>query len=293
MKTLTICMVLCSLLATACEKANTWPDVSEGFCLVSDDGVVLNHKDIEYYDFSTHMIYLKDHISFTEDILESGVNAVYAEGEKIYDLAMMNPWDSYMPSGPLLWNWSYYGDFVVLIDLLHPGSPEDAADPREDIRVAKALLRYEQFHHGLACEIVEIRRVEAGHLELELELRNEDVYPYLYPDPEKMGSALYHYFTNGLSLRNAEDVYYYHEMVPEVPDPKGEWNPDWLSVIGSGANVRLTSDYPHFNEVPPGEYTAWFRFPGENYHLTRDDLVQEQGRIWMGYLNLEKTLTID
>jgi len=293
MKTLTICTVLCSLLATACEKTNTWPDVSDGFSLVSDDGVVLNHKDIEYYDFSTHMIYLKDHISFTEDILESGVNAVYAEGEKIYDLALMNPWDSYMPSGPLLWNWSYYGDFVVLIDLLHPGSQEDAADPREDIRVAKALLRYEQFHSGLACEIVEIRRMEAGHLEMELELRNEDTYAYFYPDPEKMGSALYHYFTNGLSLRNAEDVYYYHEMVPEPPDPKGEWNPDWLSVIGSGANVRLIIDYPHFNEVPPGEYTAWFRFPGENYHLTRDDLAQEQGRIWMGYLNLEKTLTIE
>ena len=255
--------------------------------------MVLNHKDIEYYDFSTHMIYLKEGISLMEDVLETGVNAVYAEGEKIYDLAVMNPWDSYMPSGPLLWNWSYFGDFVIHIDLLRPVAPGSAEDPREDVRVAKALLRYEQFHPGLACEIVEIRRVEAGHLELELELRNEDVYPYLYPDPEKMGSALYHYFTNGLSLRDANEVNYYHEMVPESPDPEGEWNPEWLSVIGSGANVRLIIDYPHFNEVPPGEYRAWFRFPGENYHLTRDDLVQEQGRIWMGYLNLEKTLTIE
>jgi hypothetical protein len=286
-------MILCSLLATACEKTDTWPDVSEGFCLVSDDVVVLNHKDIEYYDFSTHMIYLKEGVSLTEDVLESGVNAVYAEGEKIYDLAVMDPWDSYMPSGPLLWNWSYFGDFVIHIDMLIPVSPGSAADPREDISVVKALARYEQLHSGLACEIVEIRRVEAGHLELELELRNEDVYPYLYPDPEKMGTGLYHYFTNGLSLRNADEVNYYPLIVPESPDPEGEWDPDWLSVIGSGEMVTLTIDYPHFNEVPPGEYRAFFRFPGENYHLTRDDLVQEQGRIWMGYLDLEKTLTIE
>ena len=286
-------MVLCSLLAISCEKATIWPGLTEGVCLVSDEGVVLNHKDIEYYDFSTHMIYLKEGISLTEDVLESGVNAVYAGGEKIYDLAVMDPWDSYMPSGPLLWNWTYFGDFVIHIDLLIPVSPGSNEDPREDERVVKALARYGQFHSGLACEIVEIRRVEAGHLELELELSNEDVYPYLYPDPEKMGTDLYHYFTNGLSLRSAEEVNYYPQIVPETPDPEGEWNPVWLSVIGSGEVVTLTIDYPHFNDVPPGEYTAYFRFPGENYHLTRDDLVQEQGRIWMGYLDLEKTLTIE
>jgi len=302
MKPLTICLSMVSLLILSCEhKQDLGPEflqsceleLTDGFCLVSDDRVVLNHHQIEYYDYSTHLVYLKDQVSFTEDIVGSGVNAVYAGGDSIYRLANMNAYDSYMPDGPLIWNQSFYNDYVMHIDLLRMLDSDLQDDPRVDPRIVEALLKYDQFHEGLACEIVDVQMVEPGHVLLELELKNEDDFDYCYLDPDKMGLGLFHYFTNGLFLRNAYREPFTHQLEVIYPDPWDAWDPGWLSVIESGETVSLTIEYLAFDEFPPGDYTAWFRFSGLSGQVQKDDLLQAGGRIWLGDLDLSVPLTID
>lgn len=91
MKPLTRCLALLSLLVLSCEhKQDLGPEflqsceleLSDGFCLVSDDRVVLNHEDIEYYCYSVHMVYLKDPISFSKDIVGSGASGRSQGGSK-------------------------------------------------------------------------------------------------------------------------------------------------------------------------------------------------------------------
>ena len=51
------------ILAAGCQKnpADVLPDsdieLTDGLCLVAGDQVVLNHSDIDYYDFSARIIY--------------------------------------------------------------------------------------------------------------------------------------------------------------------------------------------------------------------------------------------
>ena len=162
-----------------------------------------------------------------------------------------------------------------------------------DPRIMEALLKYDQFHEGLACEIVDIRTPEPGYVLLELELRNEDNFDYLYLDPEKMSLAIFHYFTNGLFLRKASWESFTHKIEILQPDPWDSWDPAWLSVIESGETVNLTIEYLEFEEFPAGDYTAWFRFPGLSGQVQKDDLLQAGGRIWLGDLDLSLPLTID
>jgi hypothetical protein len=302
MKPLTIFKALVFLLVLSCEHKQDLPpaflqnsdkELTDGFCVVSSDRVVLNHHDIEYYDYAAHLVYLKDPVSFSEDIVGSDVYAVYAGGDSIYRLTAMNAYDSYLPDGPLIWNQSFYKDFCMHIDLLLMLDPDHPEDPRVDPRIEEALLKYDQFHEGLACEIVDVQMIEPGHVLLELELKNEDSFDYCYLDPEKMGLGLFHYFTNGLYLRNASWDSFTHQLEVVQPDPWDTWDPSWLSVIESGETVSLTIDYLAFEEFPPGDYTAWFHFPGLIGQVQKDDLLQAGGRIWLGGLNLGLNLTVD
>lgn len=302
MKPPTICVSMLLLLTVACTHKDdlsseflqfSGKDLTDGFCLVSPSRVVLNHHDIEYYDFAAHLVYLKDPISFSKDIVGSGAHAVYAGEDSIYKLENMNGYDSYMPAGPMIWNQPLYKDYVMHIDLLRMQDPDHPDDPRADPRIVEALLKYNQFHAGLACEIVDLQINESGHVLLELELTNEDSYDYCYLDPYKMGLELFHYFTNGLLLRNSSWESFTHQIEVEYPDPWDSWNPAWLSVIESEETVNLSIDYLEFDEIPPGDYTALFRFSGLSHQIQKEELDQVGGRIWLGDLDLSVPLTID
>jgi len=301
MKPLTIFMAMLSLLVLGCtDKQDLPPDflrncnleLTDGFCLVSGDQVVLNHRDIDYYDYAAHLVYLKDGIFFTEENLDPGEYSVYAGGDSIYSLTAMNAYDSYMPIGPLIWRQSFYNDYVMFIDFPGMPNPEHPEDPREDPRIEEALQKYDQFQAGLTCEIMVVTSPEPGQVLLELELKNEDDLDYCYLDPDKMGMGLFHYFTNGLFLSDASRETYTHRIEVCQPEPWDSWDPEWLSVIESGEKVHLSIEYPEFEAFPPGNYTAWFRFPGL-HRVEKEDLQQAGGRIWLGNLGLVKSLTFD
>ena len=295
-------MAALSMLMLSCESKNDLPEdflqtceleLTDGFCLVSKDRVVLNHHQIDYYANSVHMVYLKDPVSFSEDIVGSGVNAVYAGGDSIYRLENMNGYDSYMPAGPMIWNQSMYNDYVMHIDLLRIVDSDNQEDPREDPRIKAALHQYDQYYEGLSCEIKGVKIVEAGGILLELELRNQDSFDYLYLDPGKMGMSLFHYFTNGLFLRTSSWDNYSHKIEVRSPEPWDSWNSDWLSVIASGETVSLSLEYLQFEEFPAGDYTAVFSFPGLSYQVKKEELDQAGGRIWLGDLDANFPLTLD
>jgi hypothetical protein len=287
-------LILLLFLVAGCEIERDLVDdaldpslhLTDGFCLLADSRVVLNHYDIDYYDYGAHMIYLKSPDAFGEEFLKPGAAAVYADSARIYDLSFVSYVSSYIPQGPVIWfPYIFNPDYTVPIDMawIDLSLGELNNDPREDPRIVEALKKYGQFRHGLQCEILSFWYNAVDGVILELELRNEDPVNYYYWDPAKLGMEHYHWVTNGLFLRDESGQSYTHHVNSLSWATAG---PDRMSLLESDSSVILTITYEAFDEVPPGSYTAYFEFPGPHKVESREDLDQENGRIWLGDLDL-------
>ncbi len=107
-----------------------------------------------------------------------------------------------------------------------------------------------------------------------------------------MGVGLFHYFTNGLYIidTNHENTYT-HKVESIHPNPSDPCSNEWFSLIMSGESKLISITYDNFDIVPSGQYNASFNFPGLGYgQLKKEDLVKENGRIWLGKLCLSKSI---
>ena len=295
MRTINSLLVLVSFLTISCE--NNGNVLSDGFCIKFDNSVVLDHNDIEYYDYSTHLIYLKNSNSFLENI--NGINTftVYADWSEIYSGQLLPMYSSFWPSEPVIrCPPFYYGDYIIpieftqMIDSLGNANP----DPREDARIIEALQKYSQYHSGLSCEINSVQYSAQNNVTIELELRNEDTFSYYYLDPDKMGVNLFHYFTNGLYIMDfANRESFTHKIEIIHPEPWGTWEKDWLSLIRSNESKTITIRYDSFEIVTTGQYKATFTFPGLGGQVEKEDIQQDGGRIWLGKLDISKNVMIE
>jgi len=298
-------LILLLFLAAGCEKEKDPVEepldpslhLTDGFCLIKDSRVVLNHYDIDYYDYSAHLIYLKDPGAFEEKFKTMGPATVYADSNRIYDLSLVSHVSSYIPQGPVIWfPFIFYADDIVHIDLgwAYESMAEGVADIREDPRIVEALKKYGQFRHGLQFEILSVRYNSPDDVILELELRNEDTVNYYYWDPEKLGMGLYHYVSLGLRLWNADLNLTYTCQIEY--SPPGFWDSmdlEGMSLLKSDSTVRLTFAYDRFDTVPPGTYLALFEFASPTFIVDHENLEQPDGLIWLGEQHLFMEVVVE
>ena len=112
-----ILVIFFILLSISCEDDNTdlVIDSTKGFCIKIADSTVLDYSEIDFYDFSTHFIYLKNSKS-----LFNGTNwstfTVFADNIKIYYGQKYPLYSSYFPTGPVIPGApSFYGDCILPI----------------------------------------------------------------------------------------------------------------------------------------------------------------------------------
>jgi len=273
------------------------PVSGDGLSMTIGDKVVLTAKDIDYYDLSTHFIYLKGANSFHTDKLVRDSFQIYANGEKIYSGVFHSGYMSSMPMGPAIYTpGSFYGNYVIPITFIdrfdQTGKIMPPTDPREDPRIIDALKSHNQLHVGLQCEIRSVQFSPPNQIKMELELINNDSFNYYYLDPEKMGLGLFHYFTNGLSFWSPTLQKSFENHVQHIqPEPWDSWQMNWLSVIGSHEKKSISINYTNFDPILTGQYKLYFRFPGLA-HVEKADLTQQNGRIWLGELDLSQDFQI-
>ena len=240
---------------------------------------------------------MKDDKSFADDIESIGGFRVYANRDEIYSGQTLPRISSFLPSDPVicthLWPYGSYIipiGFIQIIDTLGNVLP----DPREDERIVEALKRYNQFHSGLSCEIKSVHYIASNNVKVELILKNNDSFNYYYLDPDKMGVNLFHYFTNGLYVRDfANGELFTHKIKIIHPEPWDTWKKDWLSLIKSNESKIIKLTYDSFENVIQGQYKATFEFPGLSHQIDKEEIQQDNGRIWLGELNITKDITIE
>lgn len=289
--------IVCLIISCEKNETDSIKELTDGFCIMSNDKVVMNHNDFEYYDYSTHLIYMYNNKSFTKDINEIGSFTVYADGVEIYSGQTLPMYSSILSSGPVIRSHPlFYRDYIIpiefgqIIDSLGNVTP----DPREDVRIIEALQKYDQYHSGLSCEINSVQYSTQNNVTIELQLSNNDSFNYYYLDPNKMGVSLFHYFTNGLFIKDfTNKKAFTHKIEIIHPETWDTWKTEWLSLIKSNETKIITITYDSFENVLSGQYKATFEFPGLSHQVGKDDIQQNNGKIWLGELNLTKDITIE
>ncbi len=299
MKTINFLLLMVSFFIISCEENETDQIAGslDGFSIISNDKVVLHHNDIHYYDYSTHLIYLKKNNSFLQSLNETADFSVYADGVEIYSGQTLPGYSSFLPFGAVIRSQpSFYKDYIISIDFIQFRDSLGNVDPdlRKDPRIIEALKKYNQYHSGLDCDMVSVQYTSPDKLTIALQLSNNDTFNYYYLDPDKMGSNLFHYFTNGLIIWNFKNKKSFtNHIVHAKPEPWNSWDSDWLSLIKSNESKIITITYDSFDDIPSGQYEAFFEFPGLSYQIDKEDIARRDGRIWLGKLDVKKEITIE
>ncbi|NHE56289.1 hypothetical protein [Cyclobacterium plantarum] len=290
MKNRTWTIILLLALVSACtidgEEGN--PDDLK---MVNQGNVVLELSDIDYYDFSTHVVYLKENNRLEGDFGQlQGANMV-VNGSEVYPLKIHEPYLATMSVGPHIKSLiDVFGDFAFRISFgdFPDGAGSSIQDPRSDPRIISALKKQNKYRAGLSIDTESIIR-EGNQLKLKIKLRNLDNQDYYFLDPHKMGEGLFHYFSNGLEFFDPVQMKYQQNRIQhEQPESSQFWSLDWMSVIKGKESKTFEFTYP-FENVPTGRDLKFsFTFPSPELSITqRSDLDQEGGRIWLGNVGTE------
>lgn len=276
------------LTLTSCE--NLFNNSTDEYLFKADNGLDYKYSDFELYDSSTHILYLKtNHPEFKTE--KSSTFSILANGEEIYKGVFWPSYSSSLPSGPYISSFSsFYPDYTIRIE--HMTIDNKPKDPRNDIRFISALKDHNLLHSGLSVSINSINMV-GTQLTFKFTVTNKDVSDLLIFDLDKTGQNLFHFFTNGLSIRKLtyEEVFS-SQIVPQSPSPWNSWKTDWLSELKSGDTRQFTINYPINSPLGTGEYNASFEFPGLTYGVTKDQLYQDNNRIWLGDIFVTKRIII-
>ncbi|WP_026967257.1 hypothetical protein [Algoriphagus terrigena] len=145
------------------------------------------------------------------------------------------------------------------------------------------LERHDKLRRGLSVEIVSAEK-NGNDIKTTLRLKNLDPISYYHLDPDKMGTGLFHYFTNGLTFYNPEiPDYVYDRTAIESPDPWNYWTNDWLAEIAGNQTKEWEFTY-RLGAVPEGKDLNFsFDFPSPYLAITsRSALDLDGGRVWLG-----------
>jgi hypothetical protein len=291
-KLVVITFVIGVFAFVGCDKSESL----DGFWLKMGNNTIVPTSDIDFYDVSTHMIYLKKNLPYLEEIgYGSGMMTVNVGEEEIYQCPFHPLHLSSLPQGAYISTPSFYKEDIIRIgfmQFLDTNHKPTVIDPRSDERIIAALKKHRQYHEGLHCELKSFN-YSNGTLVFNIELYNPDTFNYYYLDPDKMGIGLFHYFTNGPTFFNfANNNSYTHQETVLHPELLNSWKKEWLTLIQSGERKNISITYNSFETMPAGNYRMYFEFPGLTYGISQKELVLKDGRVWMGSVNIEKDITI-
>lgn len=270
---------------TACESNKETPYQEIVFKVGQD----LNYRysDIQLYDSSTHILYFKDNHPEFDKISQSPF-AFFAYGSEVYTGSF---WPSYlnsMPFGPFISSPSLFQNFALRVEYWNNDNP----DLRNDPQLIQSLKEHALLHSGVSVLISQLL-INGTQLSFSFTVTNQDMTDLLIIDSDKTGPDLFHYFTNGLIIRDLNNnIVFSSNIEPEIPSPWNSWRTEWLSILKSGESRQFTINYSITTPIDPGQYNAFFEFPGLEFQVSKDQLFHESSRIWLGDVPAYKRISI-
>ena len=286
------------LVIWSCEKEPTG-----AFQISLANKVWITDSDIESYDFSSQLIYLKQDNLMTANPSQffryyKGPFEVQLDGRKIYEGNFHASYASTMPFGAYISVPQFYSRDIIHI-AYSDTSTSNLYDPRNDNQVISVMKKLGLYRAGLSCTIDEIKvnkneqNLNTSEVQFTFTVKNNDPVNYYIPDPDLMGNELFHYFTNGLYFVNPESKRFYsYKGNSTSPQPWDDWKTEWLYLLKKGEQISRTMTLQKYEYISPGEYSCSFSYPGLSHRISKDERSQANGKIWMGNISATKIIQI-
>lgn len=260
--------------------------------VVFEDEAWLDIEDISLYDFSSHYISLKiDKESLFQGMLDEGDMfsflvkpfVIIAGKQRIAFGSFISSYSSIMTSGPHIYDLENLFLPSDILFIHRDGAAE--IDIRNDERIREALIAGDVYHAGIKVELTAVEIIDnsdTATVRYSFVIKNNDSDNLYVPDPDLMGTDLFHYYTNGVELRDSDHHYYYSQYkITSPPEPHDSWQPDWFVKIESGASISRSIVLKGYPQFPNDAYSCYFKYAGPS-KIALDDRVIQDGRYWIG-----------
>ena len=256
----------------------------------------LTNEDIVFYDFSSHLAYLKqdksqffppfDNMTYPLSWWDKPF-VVVANGQKRYVGVFSSSLSSDKWPVPEIndgFNFLYPSDLLLIQWGWFPSS--DLNDSRHDPIVKQALIKANIFHEGIKIKLNKILFTEnsdTSTVEYTYTIINNDLLNLYVLDPDKMGSGLFHFYNNGPSILKSDETSTRESILKkvEIPQPNDYWNPDWFTKINSGDSIIRTVNLKGYTFFPSGIYYCELFFQCVR-QIPKNQRVLPNGRYWIG-----------
>lgn len=257
----------------------------------------LIQDDIEFYDWSSHCIYLKkDKSNFfpgfdtTKKTLEYLYRLSWAEKPLIAVANSKKCYVSYFLSSLSSFFWLYpeitdFNIFYYPKDVIYTEWPYPFAnDVRNNEYVKNALDTQNLLHEGLNITIdsLWIDNGDTATVRYKITINNNDADNLYVLDPDKMGTGLFHCFTNGPIFYNLTNSTPYESRYKIITYPSlGTYESKWFTKIEGGKSINriiILKGYPRLSD---GNYHCRFNYPSI-YSISKEERMLSDGRYWLG-----------
>ena len=269
-----------------------------------DSAAVLTAADIDFYDWSSHCIYLKNNKDQLKERLldDSGflfknpgtAFVVSANGASQYYGYFHSLIMSLAPTTPTIneMSLSYYPDDVLPIATSWSA---DEQDTRNNTNVKQALIDAGLYHAGISVEIDTAFGLnfyplagDSSQMEYRFTISNHDEDALYVLDPDKIGTELFFYFNVAPSIYNLDTDAYLHPNhkhnvdLSMTPDTSNFDNLNWYTLLSSGESITRTVRTGNYTNVTAGRYELVLNYNTPTHTLSKKRRNKLLGRIWIG-----------
>ncbi|MFA9388320.1 MAG: hypothetical protein ACERKD_00845 [Prolixibacteraceae bacterium] len=290
-------------ILVSCDQSNLEPSypLLDSFQIRIGDIDEISGDDIRYYDQSSKLFYMNKNVNLSNK--EYNLKFWFTGKQETF----LDGYINYI-NDPCGKDTSYYqlffGDDVSLPNYnikLRYAVPRgldyfDRASLFNDEGFVQQLKEEGKLMKGLAVDFVSIKLTGTNQIAMTIEISNLDSINYYYPDVDKMGNEWYSGLSifGDLMLFDENNKMYGSNQNGATYGDLEIWNKDWLTLIKAGESQKMVINYTDFDTIVPGKYAAFFDFRGLTHHVTNaSDLEREDGRVWLGIINMAQQIDLE
>lgn len=255
----------------------------------------LSEKDIDFYDWSSHCIYLKG--TKKSYSLSSGSSylpkswkdkpwIVVANGKKCYTgyFETISSVD-FLPFPKIgLSEVLTYPNDIIATDWMFWFT---VSDPRKNPDVRETLKNIGKYHGGLEVQFdttnspVKIFPGDTATVEYSIIIKNNDQNDLLVFDPDKLESSEFHHYTNGPNFLDITTNDSYGSDFKKTKP--AEWSSEWYTLLKAGDLIKRTIRIKGYPPIPAGTYLIQFRYSAPRLDMEKSKReINENVRYWLG-----------
>lgn len=270
-----------------------------GLRIEISDNYILTESDIELYDSSTCMLFLRRNISLPINDHEnhSSEFSIYINNDLIYNGIFFPAYASSLSPSPI-YIACYTPDSIdtYLLHFKHVDFPVNTTDERNNSRLISFYKQHQLLRNGISCtmENVELSEIDNSILNIDLMIQNNDEHPYLIPDQSKISSDQFFMLSGGFTLRDASTGDGYGQILDNSILDKSIMSQENLKFLNQMEKVTFSVTAKFRSEIEKGTYYCELYYGNIIYLQWIDlELNQSSGRVWVGEDYTKKDFEIE